>query len=100
MSAMDYLNHRGHADHDPRKTSRWEWISTVRDQGGRQPVVELQRRFSAAAEAMELAWATHRQDLLNGETERRYLRTLHRCQRLKTEIFAALTRRRVERMAA
>lgn len=100
MSALDYINHRGHADHDPRKDAAWEWLSTVRDTGGRQPVVELQRRFSAATVELERAWATHRRDLLNRETERRYQRALRRCQMLKTAIFETMTRRRLERMAA
>jgi hypothetical protein len=63
----------------------------------RQPVVELQRRFSAATLEMDAAWAMFRQDWENRDLLRRYTRTLDRCHTLKTAIFAMMTARREQR---
>lgn len=74
--------------------------STVRDTGGRQPLVELQRRFSAASLLLDQAFQRYRQDRINPDFQRPYYRALERCQMLISSIFRLMASRREERWAA
>ena len=66
----------------------------------RHPGIELQRRFSAAIEEMNVAWTIYRQDREDAEKLHRYTRATTRCQTLKDAIFRHAAKRREERWAA
>ena len=60
---------------------------TVRDTGGRKPVIELQRRFSATYQEMSVAWGLYK-DARERDEEllRAWLRKMARCQTIKDEL--------------
>lgn len=98
MNSLDHLNHPANPDHDPEKDLYWNWKSTVRDTGGRFPVIELQRRLSAAMNEQALAWTDFCVEHYTQYAWHVYQVKTRRVKRIQRALVAQFRARRAERM--